>query len=157
MRIYPYQCQCEVVGRFIKELIARKTMHPKLLPFTHKHYGDFNYQFWPDLAGAHYSNEGKYTSSKRPQARPLENFLGHFGTWSLWGRRESRKLQYLALAHGRLRSKINTVIDYGPWSDIHFDQGKFQPRFDWYGSDFEIFHDRGKTRRVLTTECSQFR
>ena len=32
-------------------------LQSKLLPFIHKHHSDVNYLFWPDLAGAHYSNE----------------------------------------------------------------------------------------------------
>ena len=31
-------------------------LQPKLLAFKHNHHGDFNYLFWPDLDGAHYSN-----------------------------------------------------------------------------------------------------
>ena len=62
---------------------------PRLLPFTHKYHSDFNYLFWPDLAGAHYSkertawvDENLYFVDKEsnapnvPQERPIANFWG---------------------------------------------------------------------------------
>ena len=55
----------------------------------HKHHGDFNYLFWPDLAGGHYSNETVAWMEENehivenasnppnvPQARPIENLWG---------------------------------------------------------------------------------
>jgi transposase len=60
-----------------------------LLPFIHKHHSDLNYQFWPDLASAHYSKETiawmnenvnfipkEMNPPNVPQARPIENFWG---------------------------------------------------------------------------------
>ena len=61
-------------------------LQPKLLPFIHKHHSDFNYLFWPNLAGVHYSNktvawmeenlhfvERTSNPPNVPQARPIEN------------------------------------------------------------------------------------
>jgi hypothetical protein len=39
------------------EIYINERLQPRLLPFIHKHHGDFNYLFWPDLARAHYSKE----------------------------------------------------------------------------------------------------
>ena len=39
------------------DIYINECLQAKLVPFIHKHHGDFNYLFWPDLAGAHYSNE----------------------------------------------------------------------------------------------------
>jgi len=38
-------------------IFINECLRPKLLPFIHKHHGDFNYLFWPDLVGPHYPNE----------------------------------------------------------------------------------------------------
>ena len=68
------------------DIYIYECLQPKLLPFIHKHHGNFNYLFWPDLDGAHYSNEtvawmkeNVYFVEKAsnppnvPQARPIEN------------------------------------------------------------------------------------
>ena len=71
------------------DIYINECLQSKLLPFIHKHHGDFNYLFWPDLAGAHYSNgtvewmeENVYFVEKASnppnvsQARPIENLCG---------------------------------------------------------------------------------
>ena len=71
------------------EIYINECLQPRLLPFIHKHHGDFNYLFWPDLARAHYSkesvawmNENVYFVDETtnppnvPQARPIENLWG---------------------------------------------------------------------------------
>jgi hypothetical protein len=68
-------------------IYIEECLEKRLLPFIHKHYPDFNYLFWPDLASAHYSKEtvawmeeNVYFVEKSsnppnvPQARPIENF-----------------------------------------------------------------------------------
>jgi hypothetical protein len=69
------------------KIYINECLQPRLLPFIHKHHGDFNYLFWPDLARSHYSkesvawmNENEYFVDETtnppnvPQARPLGNF-----------------------------------------------------------------------------------
>ena len=71
-------------------IYINECLQARFLPFIHKHHGDFNYLFWPDLAGAHYSKESvtwmnqnvHYVEKQSnppnvPQARPIENFWGH--------------------------------------------------------------------------------
>ena len=69
--------------------MSTSVFQTKLLSFLHKLYGDFDYLFWPDLAGAHYYNEtvawmeeNVYFVEKTsnppnvPQARLIENLWG---------------------------------------------------------------------------------
>ena len=85
------------------EIFINECLQPRLLPFIHKHHGDFNYLFWPDLARAHYSkesvawmNENVYFVDENtnppnvPQARPIEN-LGVF--WHRKFMREDGRLK----------------------------------------------------------------
>jgi hypothetical protein len=71
------------------EIYINECLHPRLLPFIHKHHSDFNFQFVHDLAGAHYSIEtialmkenlpfGNNTTNPPnvPQARLIENLRG---------------------------------------------------------------------------------
>ena len=71
------------------EISINECLQPRLLPFIHKHHGNFNYLFWPDLARAHYSkesvawmNENVYFVDETinppnvQQARPIENLWG---------------------------------------------------------------------------------
>ena len=39
------------------DIYINECLQSKLLPFKRKNHGDFNYLFWPELAGAYYSNE----------------------------------------------------------------------------------------------------
>ena len=69
------------------EIYINECLQPRLFPFIHKHHGDFNYLFWPDLARAHYSKESvawmnenvyfvdaiRQSPPNVPQARPIEN------------------------------------------------------------------------------------
>ena len=77
-------------------IYINECFQPKLLPFIHKHNGDLHYLFWPDLAAAHYSNETVTWIEENedlvekssnppnvPQARPILEFVGYFGTESL--------------------------------------------------------------------------
>ena len=52
----PYFCLSKSVA-VNSNIYINECLQPKLLPFIHKHHGDFNYIFWSDLAGEHYSNE----------------------------------------------------------------------------------------------------
>ena len=71
------------------KIYINECLQPRLLPFIHKHHGDFNYLFWPDLARAHYSKEsvawmkenlpfGSNTTNHQnvPQDRLIENLRG---------------------------------------------------------------------------------
>ena len=71
------------------DIYINECLQPKLQLFIHKHQGDFNDLFWPDLAGAHYSNETVAWAEENvdfvektsnppnvPQARPIENLWG---------------------------------------------------------------------------------
>ncbi len=71
------------------EFYIKECLQPRLLQFIHKHHGDFNYLFWPDLAQVHNSkesvtwmNENVYFVGETtilpnvPQARPIENLWG---------------------------------------------------------------------------------
>ena len=67
-------------------IYINECLSPRLLPFIHKHHSNFNYLFWPHLAGAHFSKETiawmdenlhfvdkGSNPSNDPQARPIEN------------------------------------------------------------------------------------
>ncbi len=71
------------------DIYIKECLEKRLLPFIHKYHPHFTYQFWPDLASAHYSNATTtwmeefinfVPKSKNPpnvpQARPIENFWG---------------------------------------------------------------------------------
>jgi hypothetical protein len=71
------------------EFYINECLQPPLLPFTHKHHSDLNFQFVHDLAGAHFSigtialmNENlpfvNNTTNPQnvPQARPKEYLWG---------------------------------------------------------------------------------
>ena len=67
------------------DIYINECLQKKLLPFKHKHHGDFNHLFWPGLAGAHYSDETVAWMEKNvqfvekasnPPNGPIENFWG---------------------------------------------------------------------------------
>ena len=71
------------------DIYINECLQSKLLPFIHKHHADFNYLFWPDLAGAHYSDETVAEMEENvcfvenacnlpnlSQAKPIENLWG---------------------------------------------------------------------------------
>ena len=71
------------------EIYITECLQPRLLPFIHKHHGDFNFQFVHDLAGALSSKEtialmnenlpfGNNTTNHQnvPQDRLIENLRG---------------------------------------------------------------------------------
>ena len=75
------------------ETYINECLSKRLLPFLHKHHGDFNYIFWPDLASAHYSNETvawmneniyfvpkSINPTKSAPSSPNRKLLGLFGT-----------------------------------------------------------------------------
>ena len=80
-------------------IYINECLEKRLLSFIHKYDGDFNYLFWPGAASSHYSKDSlnwmdeyvNYVDKESnplnvPQARPIENFLGTFGSKGLRGR-----------------------------------------------------------------------
>ncbi len=126
-------------------IYINECLQARLLPFINKYHGDFNYLFWPDLAGAHYSkqsiawmNQNVYYVEKLtnppnvPQARPIENFWGHLsqlvyeGGWEakteqqLIRRIESKlkeiDLKFLQTLMGGVKTKLRSIADEGVFS-----------------------------------------
>ena len=124
------------------EIYINECLQPRLLPFIHKHHGDFNYLFWPDLARAHYSkesvawmNENVYfvdettNSPNVPQARPTENLWGilaqkvYEGGWEaktqqeLISRIQSQLKKFdsnfLQSLMGGVKTKLRAIADRG--------------------------------------------
>ena len=123
-------------------IYINECLQPKLLPFIHKHHGDFNYLFWPDLAGAHYSNvtvpwmeENLHFVKKAsnppnvPQARPIENLWVilaqkvYEGGWQastqqkLISRIQSQQKKidsnFLQNLMGSVKTKLRSIVDSG--------------------------------------------
>ena len=75
------------------KIYINECLQPRLLPFIHKHQGDFNYLFRPDLARAHYSkesvawmNENVYFVDETTNPIKLDQqrtYYWYFGTESL--------------------------------------------------------------------------
>ena len=124
------------------EIYINECLQPRLLPFIHKHHGDFNYLFWPDLARAHYSkesvawmNENVYFVDETtnppnvPQARPIENLWGilaqkvYEGGWEaktqqeLISRIQSQLKKFdsifLQSLMGGVKTKLRAIADRG--------------------------------------------
>jgi hypothetical protein len=125
--------------------IYLKILEKNLLPFIHKHHPDFNYIFWPDLAGAHYSNVTVAWMEQNvnyvvkainppnvPQARPIENFWGclaqkvYEGGWEstteqqLIRRIESKlkefDLNYVKSLMAGVKAKLRSIAKDGVYS-----------------------------------------
>ena len=92
----------------------------RLLPFIHKYNSDFNYLFWPHLAGAHYSKETiawmdenlhfvdkGSNPSNDPQARPIENLWGCLTQKVYEGRLQAKTQNELIC---RIQSQLKTLI-----------------------------------------------
>ena len=97
-------------------------MHPKLILFKHKHQSGFNYLFWPDLVGAHNSNETVVWMKENvdlvektsncpnvPQGTPIENLWGILAQKAYEGGRQAIKQEELI---SRIQSKLKKLTQF---------------------------------------------
>ena len=121
---------------------TNECLQPRLLPFLHKHYSDFNFQFVHDLTGARYSIETIAKMNENlpfvdnttnhqnvPQARPKENLRGilaqkvYEGGWEATTQQELiSRIQsqlkkfdsiFLQSLMGGVKTKLRAIADRG--------------------------------------------
>ena len=129
---------CSYKFKYLYQRVLKSTTST----FIHKHHSDFNYLFWPDLAGAHYSketiawmDENLYFVDKGSnppnvlQARPIENFWGclaqkvYEGGWQAANQNElicriqsqlkKFDLNFLQNLMGSVKTKLRSIADRG--------------------------------------------